>query len=42
MIRNDQKIVRNQKGIPQSDSKETESEEDEIFLGFDSEGKAIF
>lgn len=41
MIRNDLKIVRNEKGNPQSDNAETESEDDKIFLGFESEGKAV-
>lgn len=41
MIKDEFKTARNEKVNPQADNTETESENDEIFLGFDSEVEAV-
>ena len=41
MIRNDLKIVRNEKGNPQSDNAETESEDDKIFWALKVKAKLL-
>ena len=41
MIKDEFKIVRNKKVNPQTDKIKVESEDDELFLGFGSEGEAV-
>ena len=41
MIRNDLKIVRNEKGNPQSDNAETESKDDKIFWALKVKAKLL-
>ena len=41
MIRNDLKIVRNEKGNPQSHNAETESEDDKIFWALKVKAKLL-
>lgn len=41
MIKDEFKIVRNKKVNPQTDKIKVESEDDELILGFGSEGEAV-
>ena len=41
MIRKDMKIVRNEKGNPQSDNAETESEDDKMFWALKVKAKLL-